>query len=586
MTAITKEMKETQKRNRKSDYEAMIKLLKEIKFPYFKYLLAVVLNTVLAMVLLGSLPQMAGDIAGGQIFDRGKVILYVALSIVGIAGMFPVNLFLQYMKLDVERRSRDAIWSKFIRLPLGIFEKTPPSTLISRVLRDSTFASTFITEIFNFASVFLIMLVMFFVSLNNSVPLTLIIFPAVVVLSVLVVFGTSLVYKIQFEIQAKLSRLTAYLSERLSNVRFIKAEAMETFEDDMALKLFDEKFTADFNSSKFFAGLSAVMYTIDALVIGLSLIGGGVLLKSGAMTQAQLLSFLLIATNFPRLCYASVVVLMMLWSYRGGMKVISEINQTSVEQFKKNVSFSSLPAADITLNQVKFGYEDDEVLKNISFTIPTGKTTAIIGASGSGKTTILKLLERFYEPQDGAILFGETKAEEINLDEWRKAVGYVAQNSPLMLGTIEENITYGLDGIYSEEQLIQAAKTANIYDYIAALPQGFKTPIGELGETISTGQRQRIAIARAIIRDPNYLLLDEATSNLDSINEKEVSEALAKAMQGRTTVTVAHNLATVVNADQIIVLDNGAVEEQGSHDELISRNGLYKKYFELQFGKS
>jgi len=585
MTAITEDSKEMQKKNRKSDNAALISLLKQVNFPYFKYLFAVGLSTVLAMVLLGSLPQMAGDIAGGEIFDRNKVILYVALSIVGIVGLFPANLFLQYMKLDVERRSRDAMWSKFIHLPLGAFEKLQPSTLISRVLRDSTFASTFLTELFNFASVFLIMLVMFFVSLNNSVPLTLIIFPAVIALSILVVFGTRLVYKIQFEIQAKLSRLTAYLSERLSNVKFIKAEAMETFEDDTALKLFNEKFTADFNYSKFGAGLSAVMYTIDALVIGLSLIGGGVLLKSGAMTQAQLLSFLLIATNFPRLCYASLVVLMMLWSYRGGMKVISDINQIPVEQMKKNVPLS-MPTGDITLNQVTFGYEENKVLKNISFTIPTGKTTAIVGASGSGKTTILKLLVRFYPLQAGTILFGETNAEEINLDEWRKAFGYVAQNSPLMLGTIEENITYGLDGDYTEAQMIQAAKTANIYDYIASLPQGFKTLVGELGETISTGQRQRIAIARAIIRDPSYLLLDEATSNLDSINEKEVSDALTKAMQGRTTVIVSHNLATVVNADQIIVLDKGAVEEQGSHAELVNSNRLYEKYFKIQFGKN
>ena len=235
------------------------------------------------------------------------------------------------------------------------------------------------------------------------------------------------------------------------------------------------------------------------------------------------------------------------------------------------------------MDNVTFRYEDRDVIQNVTVLIPKGKVTAIVGPSGAGKTTLLSLLERLYTPDEGEIRFGKTPVETIHLDEWRGATGYIQQSSPLLSGTVRENITYGLNREADESEIIAAAKKANCYDFIARLPQGFDTPVGAMGGKFSGGERQRIAIARMIIKDPDYLLLDEATSNLDAENELEVQQALNGLMKGRTAIVVAHNLRTVVNADNIIVMDQGRIQAVGTHETLYGTCDLYTKYFDLTF---
>ena len=263
---------------------------------------------------------------------------------------------------------------------------------------------------------------------------------------------------------------------------------------------------------------------------------------------------------------------------------ITEIMASNPEVLEREVSFTQ-PDSDISFENVSFRYGDRDVIQNVSVIIPKGKVTAIIGPSGAGKTTLLSLLERLYTPNEGQLKFGETPVERIHLDQWRGATGYIQQSSPLLSGTIRENIVYGLDREAKDEEVIAAAKKARAYDFIMKLPQGFETELGQLGGKLSGGERQRIAIARMIIKDPSYLLLDEATSNLDAENETEVQAALSSMMEGRTAVVVAHNLRTVVNADNIIVMDQGRVQAVGTHQSLYKSNELYTKYFDLQFAQ-
>ena len=236
-------------------------------------------------------------------------------------------------------------------------------------------------------------------------------------------------------------------------------------------------------------------------------------------------------------------------------------------------------------DDISFRYEEQEVLKHVSFTIPKGRVTAIVGPSGAGKTTLLSLLERLYTPDGGEIRFGSTPVERIHLDQWRGATGYIQQASPLLSGTIRDNIAYGLNRPATEDEVVKAARMANAYDFIMKLPDGFDTQVGAMGGKLSGGQRQRIAIARMIIKNPDYLLLDEATSALDAENETEVQAALTAMMAGRTAVVVAHNLRTVVNADQIIVMNQGRVQAVGTHKSLYGSSELYTKYFDLQFAE-
>jgi len=222
-------------------------------------------------------------------------------------------------------------------------------------------------------------------------------------------------------------------------------------------------------------------------------------------------------------------------------------------------------------------------LHDVTFSLPRGQTTAIVGPSGSGKSTLFALLERFYLPTSGQIELGRHAINQFELASWRNAIGYVAQDSPVLSGTIRDNLLYGLTQQVTEQQIRDAAEMANADEFISSFALGYDTEIGERGVKLSGGQRQRIAIARALLRDPELLLLDEATSSLDSESERVVQEALERLMEGRTTFVIAHRLATVRHADQIVVLEQGRVSGIGTHDTLVETNVLYNKLVTQQF---
>ncbi len=233
------------------------------------------------------------------------------------------------------------------------------------------------------------------------------------------------------------------------------------------------------------------------------------------------------------------------------------------------------PDEDITFENVSFGYGEEQVLKKISCRIPKHQVTAVIGANGSGKSTLFKLLDRLYDPQEGTIRFGQNDAAGYSLQAWRKTFAMVAQGSPLMEGTIRENICYGCERPVSEEELVKVAKLSRVYDFVRDLPDGFDTRITGGGQNFSGGQRQCIAIARAMMVSPDYLLLDEATSNLDAKSEHAVLEAMNELMKDRTTVIIAHSLAAIRNADYVIVLSDGRVTASGSPVQVLEESNNY-----------
>lgn len=240
----------------------------------------------------------------------------------------------------------------------------------------------------------------------------------------------------------------------------------------------------------------------------------------------------------------------------------------------------------IVFDDVSFTYHHHEnrpaVLSHLSFTIPKGKTVALVGPSGGGKTTICHLIPRFYEVDDGQILIDGKNITSLKRASLRKEIGIVAQDVFLFAGTIKENIAYG-NFEKSDEEIIEAAKKANIHEFIMALEKGYDTYVGERGVLLSGGQKQRISIARAFLKDPEILILDEATSALDNMTEMQIQNALTKLAKGRTTLVVAHRLSTVKTADVIIVLTEDGIMEQGSHEELLKKNGLYAELYQYQF---
>ena len=253
----------------------------------------------------------------------------------------------------------------------------------------------------------------------------------------------------------------------------------------------------------------------------------------------------------------------------------SDEGKIKIDEVKGNIRFEN----------VSFTYEADSermVISNLDLDIAAGKTLALVGPSGGGKTTICNLIPRFYNPTDGRILLDGVDTQSITLESLRRSIGIVSQNIFLFDGTVRENILYGAD-LADEELMIRAAKQANIHDYVMSLEHGYDTEVGQRGIKLSGGQRQRIAIARAFIKNPKILILDEATSALDNATEMQVQAALDELSRGRTVIVVAHRLSTVKNADEIVVVDKNGIIERGTHEELLALSGEYSRLYAYQF---
>jgi subfamily B ATP-binding cassette protein MsbA len=254
--------------------------------------------------------------------------------------------------------------------------------------------------------------------------------------------------------------------------------------------------------------------------------------------------------------------------------IINKPNATKIDHFSNGIEF----------NNVSFSYkkgDDGYVLKNINLTIPKGKTIALVGQSGSGKTTLADMIPRFYDTDLGEIKIDGISLKDLEIESLRKQIGVVTQESILFNDTIENNIAFGLDSI-DKNKIIEAAKVANAHEFILQQPDGYQTNIGDRGGKLSGGQRQRISIARAILKNPPILILDEATSALDTESERLVQDALNNLMKNRTSIVIAHRLSTIVNADEIVVINKGELAEKGSHKELLEKDGIYKKLFDMQ----
>ena len=251
--------------------------------------------------------------------------------------------------------------------------------------------------------------------------------------------------------------------------------------------------------------------------------------------------------------------------------IVDPVNPKKMGRFTKGISF----------NKVYFGYEDEIAIDNLNLTIPKGSAVALVGPSGGGKSTIAKLVPRFYDVREGSISIDGTDIRQFTKNDLRSLMGIVTQDSILFNDTVANNLRIAKPDA-SEKELINATKIANALSFIEALPKGFDTVIGDQGNKLSGGQKQRLSIARAVLKNPEILILDEATSALDTESERLVQEALIKMMKSRTSLVIAHRLSTIQNADLIVVLKNGKIAEKGTHEELIAKNGTYKKLIELQ----
>ena len=562
--------------------------------PYFKKILGpnvpwawYIANTVISMVttnLFVGLYEMQGQIMAGDIYNNPLLFKYVGLSFLSLLLTTAISYSKICADLCTERRIQSSLWTKMIYMPMGLYDQQGPSSLISRVTNDTMQITSAFGYIFSLVEfVYILGLVLFKTwELSHKIALTLLLVVPYIILTMII--PGQFMFKANKAAQQKLADFTTFVAERLSAITLVKSSANEEGDIQVGYAAAEDCYKATVKAYLINAASQPFTYCTDGIVTAVIIISGSLLVAQGELAQEELMTMYMYGSQI----YSSMIQFIFcfhgLKESQGATSKIAQIMDAPSEVMERQESFTQ-PDDDIVLDNVTFGYGQQNVLKNVSFTIPKGKVTAIVGPSGAGKTTILSLLERLYTPKGGQIKFGGAPVETIHLDQWRDATGYIQQASPLRSGTIRENIAYGLNRPVRDGEVERAAKLANAYDFIMELPDGFDTDIGMLGGKLSGGQRQRIAIARMIIKNPDYLLLDEATSNLDAENEAAVQSALSQIMAGKTAVVVAHNLRTVVNADQIVVLDQGRVQATGTHEKLYKTNALYKKYFDLQFAE-
>jgi ATP-binding cassette subfamily B protein len=402
----------------------------------------------------------------------------------------------------------------------------------------------------------------------------------------LVAYGRS-VRALSRQAQDTLAHASAYASESLAQVRVMQAFSHEAAPAARFGEAVDRSFEAANARAKARAGLTAIaIFLIFASVVGVLWYGAQDVL-SGAMTGGRLSQFVLYAV----LAATAIGSLSEVWGElaqcMGAAERLSELLQIQSE-IKSPRQPKPLPVpalGEIAFNEVSFFYPlrpETSALDRVSFHVAPGERVALVGPSGAGKTTIFALLLRFYDSSRGRVGVDGVAVNEADLGELRRRFALVPQETALFADTVAANIAYGADHA-TRSEIEAAAKAAFAHDFIKALPQGYDTMLGEGGVTLSAGQRQRIAIARAVLRNAPILLLDEATSALDSESETLVQKALDKIMEGRTTLVIAHRLATVVRADRILVFDHGRLVEEGTHQSLIGKGGVYKRLAELQF---
>ncbi len=553
-------------------------ILKGVKLPWILMLLTLVFSIAMMSSEIQVATMTANIIDASQNAINGKELMaYIGMALLVAAFTIACVYFTRRMEETITLRVRTKLWNKIMSMPTKYYDEDNGDELITRITSDASAPASLFTTIISCVVCIVTTIQAFKQLFEYNATLakySLIIIPLTLVFCV--IYGI-LQFKLGVYSTVTLAGSLGYLVEHVRNFRLIKSAVAEKFEAEKGTKTFKRMYISEFLSWLIVAGyqLSSSLFSIMFIVIVFVI--GGQLIPKGEATIGDLTGFYMITGVVSLQLMQFFMNIGSVAGIFGTMKKIAEISDSEPEKAEGE----DVPqlCSSIIFDNVEFAYnEEREVLKKVSFKIPMGKVTAIIGGNGAGKSTVFKLMTRLYEPKSGEIRFGDEDIANYDLKQWRDKFSYVFQSDPLISGSVRENILYGLDREVSQEQLTEVAKKANCYDCIMEKPNGFDEDVGLGGSNFSGGQGQCISIARAMLRDGDYLLLDEATSNLDVMSEALVTQAMDNLMKNKTTIMIAHNYAATKNADHIIVMRDGQVEAEGSPEELLENNEYYQMF--------
>lgn len=524
--------------------------------------------------------------------SHGKVVALEAICAIILTSVFLANSFrymsqrvLTRMRTWVVYRLKKSLFHKLSTLHLGFFHHQQKGNLLSVMSADvheieNSIVSSVQVLFREPLTVIVYIILLFGMSLKLTL-FTLVFFPA----SALIIAGIAKRLRKSATLsQSQLGRLLNITEETISGNRIIKAFTAQNFVQGKFSKYNDDyrKVSKSMVNRRELAGPLSEFLGVTVIVAVMIFGGRLVLNQQSDLSASEFVTYIILYSQLiAPIKNISTAVTSIQRGLAAGERVLAIIDTpdevvdqpgaVKLEAFDKKIEF----------NNLSFAYTTEEVLKNVSFTIPKGKMVAIVGQSGAGKSTLADLLCRFYDPQGGGVFIDGKDIRDYTLESLRSQMGIVTQEAILFNDTVFSNIAFGIENV-DEAAVIQAAKIANAHEFISQMENGYQTNIGDRGSRLSGGQRQRISIARAVLKNPPILILDEATSSLDTESEKLVQDAIQKLMENRTSLVIAHRLSTIQHADEIIVLQQGAVVERGTHESLFALKGVYRKLCEMQ----
>ena len=525
--------------------------------------------------------QIIYDIFSNSLLYFG--LLVILLYILRGLFLFFMRQTIILMSRHIEFDMKNDIYQHYQKLSLGFYRRNNTGDLMNRATEDVNRVRMYVGPAIMYTiNTFVLSVLIIWSMFDVNSKLAIYCLLPLPFLVIIIYYVNTLIFKKSGKIQERLSDLSSFVQERFSGIRIIKSYVREDYTRNM-FEIQSNEYKKD---SMSLVKVSALFYPTMLLLIGLSTILtiyiGGIQVMNGSITAGNIAEFIIYINQltFP--------VTMLGW-------VTSLIQRAAASQQRIN-EFLDIPSdiqsthteekilnGNIRFNNVSFTYPDTgiQALKNVSFEIKNGEFVAIIGKTGSGKSTLANLIMRMYDVENGSIDIDGNNLKSLNLKNYRGQIGFVPQEVFLFSDTIKNNIAFGLDAV-TDEEVYEASKNASVYKNIIDFEEKFETMLGERGITLSGGQKQRVSIARALIKSPRILIFDDCLSAVDTKTEEEILQNLGKIMNGKTSILIAHRISTIKNADKILVLDNGEIIEQGTHNELLSLNGSYTELYNNQ----